>query len=73
VAVLTVATVGIASMSEIMVGSIEPTTRELGLSDAFVGIFLVAILGNAAEHATAVSAAWPFRHMRAESAAKEST
>jgi Ca2+:H+ antiporter len=57
VAVLAVATVGIAWMSEIMVGSIEPTTRELGLSNAFVGVFLVAILGNAAEHATAVSAA----------------
>jgi Ca2+:H+ antiporter len=61
VAVLTVATVGIAWMSEIMVGSIEPTTRELGLSHAFVGVFLVAILGNAAEHATAISAAWKNR------------
>ena len=56
-AVLTLATVGIAWMSEIMVGSIEPTTSELGLSNAFVGVFLVAILGNAAEHATAISAA----------------
>lgn len=57
VAVLAAATVGIAWMSEIMVGSLEPTTRELGLNNAFVGVFLVAILGNAAEHATAVSAA----------------
>jgi Ca2+:H+ antiporter len=44
-------------MSEIMVGSIEPTVQQLGLSDAFIGVFAVAILGNAAEHATAVTAA----------------
>ena len=55
--VLTVATVGIAWMSEIMVGAIEPTTREFGFSKIFVGVFVVAILGNAAEHATAISAA----------------
>ena len=46
--VLTVATVGIAWMSEIMVGAIEPTTREFGFSKIFVGVFVVAILGNAA-------------------------
>jgi len=57
VAVLAAATVGIAWMSEIMVGAIEPTAHELGLSRGFVGVFLVAIMGNAAEHATAVSAA----------------
>lgn len=57
VVVLIAATVGIAWMSELMVSSIEPTTRELGLSNAFVGVFLVAILGNAAEHATAINAA----------------
>lgn len=57
VAILAAATVAIALMSEIMVGAIEPTAHELGLSDMFVGIFLVAILGNAAEHATAVTAA----------------
>ena len=55
--VLAVATVGIAWMSEIMVGAIEPTTHEFGLSKVFVGVFVVAILGNAAEHATAISAA----------------
>lgn len=55
--VLAVATVGIAWMSEIMVGSIEPTVQEFGLSDVFIGAFAVAILGNAAEHATAISAA----------------
>jgi len=57
VAVLAAATVGTAWMSEIMVGSIEPTVHEFGFSDIFVGAFVVAILGNAAEHATAITAA----------------
>jgi Ca2+:H+ antiporter len=55
--VLAGATVGIAWMSEIMVGAIEPTAHDLGLSNVFVGVFVVAILGNAAEHATAINAA----------------
>jgi Ca2+:H+ antiporter len=57
VSVLAAATAGIAWMSEIMVAAIEPTAREFGLSNVFVGVFVVAILGNAAEHATAVTAA----------------
>jgi Ca2+:H+ antiporter len=44
-------------MSEIMVGAIEPTAHEFGLTNVFVGVFVVAIMGNAAEHATAISAA----------------
>jgi Ca2+:H+ antiporter len=56
-AVLAVATAGIVWMSEILVGVIEPTAHEFGLSNVFVGVFVVAILGNAAEHATAISAA----------------
>ena len=51
------ATVAIAWISEILVGAIEPTAHALGLTDVFVGVFVVAILGNAAEHATAVTAA----------------
>jgi Ca2+:H+ antiporter len=55
--VLAGATVAIAWISEILVGAIEPTGHALGLTDAFVGVFVVAILGNAAEHATAITAA----------------
>jgi Ca2+:H+ antiporter len=55
--VLAVATLGVAWMSEILVGAIEPVGHELGLSDTFVGVFVVAVLGNAAEHATAITAA----------------
>jgi Ca2+:H+ antiporter len=56
-AVLAAATVGIAWISEILVGALEPAGHALGLTDAFVGVFVVAILGNAAEHATAITAA----------------
>jgi Ca2+:H+ antiporter len=57
VAVLALCTIAIAWLSEILVGTIEPTAHALGLSDIFVGVFVVAILGNAAEHASAVTAA----------------
>ncbi|WP_042877571.1 calcium/proton exchanger [Cupriavidus necator] len=57
VAILAAATVGTAWMSEIMVGSLVPMMHEYALSDIFVGAFVVAILGNAAEHATAITAA----------------
>jgi Ca2+:H+ antiporter len=50
-------TVGIAWMSEILVGTIEPATHQLGLSKVFVGVFVVAVMGNAVEHATAIFAA----------------
>ena len=55
--VLGVATGLIAWVSEILVGAIEPSARDFGLSNIFVGVFIVAILGNAAEHATAITAA----------------
>jgi Ca2+:H+ antiporter len=60
-AVLAGVTAGIAWMSEILVAAIEPAAHELGLSNVFVGVFVVAIVGNAAEHATAISAAWQDR------------
>ncbi|MFY9839883.1 MAG: calcium/proton exchanger [Xanthobacteraceae bacterium] len=55
--VLALATAGIAWMSEILVGAVQPAAHELGLSDVFVGVFVVAIVGNAAEHATAITVA----------------
>lgn len=55
--VLASATAVIAWMSEILVGAIEPAAARLGLNDMFVGVFVVAILGNAAEHTTAIVAA----------------
>ena len=48
------ATVGVALMSEFLVGALEPTVEQLGLSKLFVGLIIVPIVGNAAEHSSAI-------------------
>ncbi len=55
---LGVATAFIALLSEFLVGSIESARHSLGLTEMFVGVVVVALVGNAAEHSTAVWAAW---------------
>ena len=57
IAVLTVATCFVALMSEMLVGALEPAAHTLGLTQVFVGVILVALVGNAAEHSTAVMVA----------------
>ncbi|WP_194189786.1 calcium/proton exchanger [Clostridium chrysemydis] len=52
--VLGVSTLLIALESEILVGAVEPMTKSLGLSEFFVGIIIIPIIGNAAEHSTAI-------------------
>jgi Ca2+:H+ antiporter len=52
--ILLAATALIAGMSEILVGSVEPAAKALGMTRVFVGIVIIAIVGNAAEHSTAV-------------------
>ena len=51
---LAAAAVLVGLMSEILVGSIEEASHDIGLSEFFVGVFVVAIVGNAAEHWVAV-------------------
>jgi Ca2+:H+ antiporter len=51
---LLVATALVAWMSEILVGAVEETSHALGLTEVFVGVIVVAVIGNAAEHSTAV-------------------
>ena len=51
---LFIATAFVAWMSEILVGSVVPAAETLGLSNIFVGVIVVAIIGNAAEHSTAI-------------------
>jgi Ca2+:H+ antiporter len=51
------AAVLVAVMSELLVDSIQNASRDVGLSQFFVGVFIVAIVGNAAEHYVAVVAA----------------
>jgi len=41
-------------MSEILVGTVEAASEAVGMTQVFVGVFVVAIVGNAAEHSTAV-------------------
>lgn len=55
--VLALATVFVAWMSELLVHSVEPMTHALHLSPVFVGVIIIPIIGNAAEHATAVTMA----------------
>ena len=54
VAVLSVATAGVAVMSEILVHATEAVTAQLGLSEVFLGLIIIPLIGNAAEHATAI-------------------
>lgn len=61
VGVLTVATALTAWASEILVGSVEGAAHAFGMTPVFVGVIVVAIIGNAAEHSTAVLAAWKNR------------
>jgi Ca2+:H+ antiporter len=52
--VLVLATVGVAIVSEFLVGSVEEAAKALGMNHIFIGVIVVAIIGNAAEHSTAV-------------------
>ena len=54
VAVMAVVTLLIVWMSEILVGTVEQAAHALGLTNLFVGVVVVAVVGNAAEHSTAV-------------------
>src|SRR5205823_3083474 len=61
VVVLLAATAGVAVMSEWLVGAVEPAAQALGLNEVFIGVIIVAAVGNAAEHSTAVWMAWKNR------------
>lgn len=57
IGVLLAATVLVAIESELLVGSLEVATTQLGLTELFTGVILLPVIGNAAEHATAVTVA----------------
>ena len=57
VGTLAIAGAAVALMSDLLVGSIEDASRDIGISQFFVGAFVVAVVGNAAEHYVAVLAA----------------
>ncbi|BFH67834.1 MAG: calcium/proton exchanger [Paenibacillus dendritiformis] len=51
---LVISTVMVAFVSEWLVGTLDTFTAQFGLSELFVGAFVIAIVGNAAEHSAAV-------------------
>jgi Ca2+:H+ antiporter len=57
VIILAGVTVGIALLSEMLVGAVEPVTHELGLTEFFIGIIIIPLVGNIAEHLVAVQVA----------------
>jgi Ca2+:H+ antiporter len=58
VLLLLASTLGLALLSEVLVGAVERTVASLGMSEFFIGIILVPLVGNVAEHFVAVQAAW---------------
>ena len=54
VTVLLIATAFVALISEFLVGAVEAARGALGLTEVFVGVIVVAIIGNAAEHSSAI-------------------
>ena len=58
VLMLFIAGIAVGVMSEILVGSISEASESIGLSEFFIGVIVVAIVGNAAEHWVAVLVAY---------------
>jgi Ca2+:H+ antiporter len=52
--VLMAATVGVVILAEFLVHALEPAIETFGLTHTFVGVIVIAIVGNAAEHSTAI-------------------
>jgi Ca2+:H+ antiporter len=57
VGVLALTTLGVAWMSDVLVGAIQPLAAGLGWTPLFIGVIIVAIVGNAAEHTSAITMA----------------
>jgi Ca2+:H+ antiporter len=55
---LTVSAIGTGVLSEVLVSVIEPTIERTGLGEVFVGLIIVPLVGNVAEHFAAVRIAW---------------
>lgn len=55
ITVLIATAIGLGFMSEFLVGAIEPAAEAAGMSQIFVGVILVAIIGNAVEHFAAIT------------------
>lgn len=56
--VLAASTIGIVFMSEFLVGAVEHVSENLGLTELFIGIIVIPLVGNVAEHLVAVEVAY---------------
>jgi Ca2+:H+ antiporter len=61
VAVLLAAAAALTVTSEILVATLEPTVQALGVSEFFIGIILIPLIGNLAEHVVGITLAWKNR------------
>ncbi|CAN5231458.1 calcium/proton exchanger [soil metagenome] len=52
--ILVGATAFVGWLAEILVGAVEPTAEAFGMTEVFIGVIVVAIVGNAAEHSSAI-------------------
>lgn len=55
--VLAAATFGVVILSELFVSTVEPAIEALGISEFFIGVMFIPIIGNVAEHLVAVQVA----------------
>jgi Ca2+:H+ antiporter len=58
VGVLVASTVAIVFLSELLVGAVEPVVTSLGVSELFLGVIIIPLVGNVAEHIVGVQVAY---------------
>lgn len=58
IGVLAISTLGIVFLSEFLVGAVEPVVKSLGVSEIFLGVIIIPIVGNVAEHIVGVQFAY---------------
>jgi Ca2+:H+ antiporter len=58
VAVLVASTLGVVFLSEFLVGAVEPVVASLGVSELFLGVIIIPLVGNVAEHIVGVQVAY---------------
>lgn len=58
VGVLVLAAAALTFTSEVLVRTLEPTVQTLGISEFFIGIILIPLIGNLAEHMVGITLAW---------------
>ncbi|MBN1945997.1 MAG: calcium/proton exchanger [Bradymonadales bacterium] len=54
IGLLVLATVGVGVMAEVLLHAVDETVASVGFTETFVGVVIIAVIGNAAEHSTAV-------------------